>query len=467
MLNRVKEFLLKFGARYEGFIWFTLVGLSILPLITTINDLLTQLALGSGLYTILEKYAVPVMVRLAGTVLEEIFKIETVISGSNLYMMTGGLPYEVDIVWNCVGWQSFILLAISLVTILQGKYTLGSRIKCVVLGIEGVVILNIIRVTSTCLLLLNGGYGPAITFHDYFSTVLTFIWLSGFWYLSQNFILDYKMEDDAKPLLETIRTSFEGLDLIGLLPDFIYGKKAMGLATMVIILLATFLNGVAILSVRAAGVDQTILSFEHLTSPVTVNTISTSRIMTMPEFTQLDPHAYSDPVQASSSSDFYELWNFYLYGPLGADYSLQGSIIYTVWLKFTTSEKMSNYDTQIRFKLYDVDETGGSTLVNSDTFNIGIKKKMTQFQFTGSHIEENVFDSGHTLRLSISIYDDRELTYVLEYDSSKRHSNIDLPGMVVPERLIGVLQVSFFFASTSIISGHLRSTLSRRREQDE
>jgi len=27
--------------------------------------------------------------------------------------------------------------------------------------------------------------------------------------------------------------------------------------------------------------------------------------------------------------------------------------------------------------------------------------------------------------------------------------------------------VSFFFASTSIISGHLRSTLSRRREQDE
>lgn len=103
MLNRVKEFLLKFGARYEGFIWFTLVGLSILPLITTINDLLTQLALGSGLYKVLEKYAVPVMVRLAGTVLEEVFKIETVISGSSIYMMTGGLPYEVDIVWNCVG----------------------------------------------------------------------------------------------------------------------------------------------------------------------------------------------------------------------------------------------------------------------------------------------------------------------------------------------------------------------------
>jgi exosortase/archaeosortase family protein len=467
MSKRVKEFVLSFGAKYEGVIWFALVGLTILPLITTINDLLTQLALGSGLYKILEKYTVPVMVRLAGTVLDEIFKIETVISGSSIFMMTGGLPYEIDIVWNCVGWQSFILLALALVTVLQGKYTLGSRIKCVVLGIEGVVILNIIRVTSTCLLLLNGGYGPAITFHDYFSTVLTFIWLSAFWYLSQNFILDYKTEDDAKPLLKKIKTSFEGLNLIGLLPDFIYGKKAMGLATMVIILLATFLNGVAILSVRATGVDQTILNFEHLTSPVTVNTISTSRIMTMPEFTQLNPSAYSDPVQASSSSEFYEMWNFYLYGPLGVDYSLQGSIIYTVWLKFTTSQKLKNYDTQIRFKLYDVDETGESTLVNSDTFDIRLKKKMTQFQFTGSYIDEHVFDSGHTLRLSISIYDDRELTYVLEYDSSQRHSNIDLPGMVVPENLTNMIQVSLFFATTSVVSGHLRATLKRRREQDE
>ena len=46
MFKRVKEFVLNFGARSEGVIWFTLVALSILPLITTINDLLTQLAQG-------------------------------------------------------------------------------------------------------------------------------------------------------------------------------------------------------------------------------------------------------------------------------------------------------------------------------------------------------------------------------------------------------------------------------------
>lgn len=467
MSSRVKDFLLRFGARYEGVIWFALVGLTMLPLINTINDLLTQLAIRSGLYKVLETYTVPIVVRLAGTVLEEVFKVETVISGSSIFMLTDGLPYEIDIVWNCVGWQSFVLLAFTLATVFQGKYSLGSRIKCAVLGIEGVVLLSIIRVTSTCLLLLNGGYGPAITFHDYFSTVLTFIWLSAFWYISQHFILEYKTEENAKPLLDRIRGSLEELDLISLLPDFIYGKKAMGLATMVIILIATFLNGVAILSVRASGVDQTILSFEHLSSPITVNTISTSRILTMPEFTQLGSTAYSDPVQASSSPDFYELWNFYLYGPLGEDYSLQGQIVYTVWLNFTTSQRLNNYDTQIRFKLYDVDEAGGSTLVNTDTFDIRIRKQMREFQFTGSNIDEYVFDSGHTLRLSISIYDDRQLTYVLEYDNPQRHSNIDLPGMVVPERLTGFIQATFFFATTSLVSGQLRAALKRRREQDE
>lgn len=46
-------------------------------------------------------------------------------------------------------------------------------------------------------------------------------------------------------------------------------------------------------------------------------------------------------------------------------------------------------------------------------------------------------------------------------------TTINLPGMVVPERLTGALQVSLFFATTSIVSGRLSSTLKRRSEQDE
>jgi hypothetical protein len=47
MFRRVEGCLLNYGSRYEVVIWFILA-LYILPLITTINDLLTQVALGSG-----------------------------------------------------------------------------------------------------------------------------------------------------------------------------------------------------------------------------------------------------------------------------------------------------------------------------------------------------------------------------------------------------------------------------------
>ena len=42
-------------------------------------------------------------------------------------------------------------------------------------------------------------------------------------------------------------------------------------------------------------------------------------------------------------------------------------------------------------------------------------------------------------------------------------STINLPGMVVPECLAGALQVSLFFATTSIVSGRHRSTQEKER----
>jgi exosortase/archaeosortase family protein len=460
----LKEAIMNIGSRYEGVIWFALVGISILPLIGTINELLTKLALSSGLYRLLDSYVVPIMVRLTGTILEEVFRIETVISGAQLFVTKGGIPYEINIIWNCVGWQSFLLLIVIFITVFQGKYTVLSRVKSVALGLEGVLLVNLTRVTTTCLLLLRGGYGPALTFHDYFSTVLTFLWLSLFWYLTQNFILEYKTED-TKPFLRMVGDSLRGVDLASLLPDFIFGKKAIGLTTMVIIILATFLNGIAILSVRANdGGDQTVLSFEHLSANVTFNGINTDSIMTLPEYTDLGS-TYSDSYTTPSTTGWYEMWDFYLYGPLGNDYGLQGSITYTVWLHIAT-QGVNNYDTQIRFKVYEVDETGTSTLVKIDTFSIKIKKNARQFQFAGGHISEHVFDTNHTMRVSISIHSDSSMEYVLEYDSSARHSNLDLPGMVVPERLSDALQLTVFFAATSFVSGRLR-TRRMRRDKDE
>ena len=93
----------------------------------------------------------------------------------------------------------------------------------------------------------------------------------------------------------------------------------------------------------------------------------------------------------------------------------------------------------MNFTIFDVDEYGASTEVNTDVFSITLKGNAKKFTFTGSSISEYSFDTGHTIRLRISIYNGYCLDYILEYDSEARHSYMDLPGMVVPERLTWLL----------------------------
>jgi exosortase/archaeosortase family protein len=88
-----------------------------------------------------------------------------------------------------MGWQSFILLAFTMMTGLQGPYMLRSKLITLLLGLEGTFIINLIRILIPILLAHYVGYLPAILFHDYFGTVITLIWLGGFWYLSSGSLL--------------------------------------------------------------------------------------------------------------------------------------------------------------------------------------------------------------------------------------------------------------------------------------
>lgn len=113
---------------------------------------------------------------------------------------------------------------------------------------------------------------------------------------------------------------------------------------------------------------------------------------------------------------------------------------YVVWLHLGSFPSgKTAYKTYINFTIFDVDEYGASTEVNTDIFSITLKGNAKKFTFTGSSISEYSFDAGHTIRLRISIYDRYCLDYILEYDSESKHSKMDLPGMVVPERLTWML----------------------------
>ena len=174
------------------------VMLLILPFITTFNEMLTKAVMNIGLYRFIEAYIVPPFTRVVGGVLRYVCRIPTMVSEDSLYLLRKGMPIEVYIGWNCVGWQSLILFAVTLLTGLQGPYTTWSKVKCVAVGLEGTVLLNVFRVAFTCVLLYYVGYLPALIFHDYFGTVLTLVWLAVFWYVSFEHLLkrrDYSGEE--------------------------------------------------------------------------------------------------------------------------------------------------------------------------------------------------------------------------------------------------------------------------------
>ncbi len=424
------------GEAARMLLWAAVVCLSTLPHIQTANELMTNIALRTGAYSLIERFIVPSMTRVVASILLNVFGVKTSFSGGSLFVFTETLPYELNLSWNCVGWQSLVLLAFTLVTILQGSHSRGSKLKCAVIGLQGVLVVNLLRIVTSALLLLKMGYGPAIAFHDNLSLVLTLAWLMAFWIIANTFILEPKRAP-KKSLVEWLR----GLRLSSVLPDFIFGKRGISVSMMAMVLVMTALGGVTILSVRAeGGGEQTILSFEGLDTPVTVNSVSTTRILTLPAYTDLDISARVDTYSGGFWPGWVDMWDFYLYGPLEEGYSIQGSLRYVVWLHLDSFPSgKTQYKTYVNFTIFDVDEYGASTEVNTDVFSITLKGNAKKFTFTGSSISEYSFDAGHTIRLRISIYDGYCLDYILEYDSESRHSYMDLPGMVVPERLTWLL----------------------------
>ena len=172
------------------------VMLLILPFTTTFSEMLTTVVINIGIYRFIEGGIRPIFTRAVGGIIKYLCGIPTVISKDSLYLLRNGMPIKVYISWNCIGWQSFILFAITLLTGLQGPYTTWSKVKCVAVGLEGTLLLNVFRVALTCVLLYYAGYLPALIFHDYLGTVLTVVWLAVFWYVSFEHLLKRRSYTD-------------------------------------------------------------------------------------------------------------------------------------------------------------------------------------------------------------------------------------------------------------------------------
>ncbi|HEY8814820.1 MAG TPA: hypothetical protein VIP57_06920 [Candidatus Dormibacteraeota bacterium] len=161
--------------------------LMLLPFVTTFDDLLTSWALALGANNPLQGI-VPVEARMVVGLLG-LLGVHAAASGSYLVIWdSAGSMHTLFISWNCIGWQSLILLGVSFISGLRGRQSFEARAQVVFIGIAGTMLLNLLRVAAVAAIAATAGQTPAILFHDYGGTILVVTWLFVFWIVVQRFI---------------------------------------------------------------------------------------------------------------------------------------------------------------------------------------------------------------------------------------------------------------------------------------
>ncbi|HEY8953220.1 MAG TPA: hypothetical protein VIP78_11745 [Candidatus Dormibacteraeota bacterium] len=161
--------------------------LMLLPFVTTFDDLLTSWALALGANNPLQGI-VPIEARMVVGLLGMV-GVQAAASGSHLVIWdSAGSMHTLFISWNCIGWQSLILLGVSFVSGLRGRQSVEARVQVVLIGVAGTMLLNLMRVAAVAAIAATIGQTPAILFHDYGGTILVVTWLFAFWIFVQRII---------------------------------------------------------------------------------------------------------------------------------------------------------------------------------------------------------------------------------------------------------------------------------------
>lgn len=167
--------------------------LATLPFWTSFQDVLTRLVMRIGWYKAIQDVIVPYELSVVGTLLRLIGVPVRVGNAYFEWTKSNGSNEAVFMIWNCVGWQTLVLFIITLLTGLSGKHTLTSKLETLAIGILGTYLINIGRLTLVVLVYYLIGRSLGTVFHDYFSNILTLVWLFWFWWFSFKYVLEEKM----------------------------------------------------------------------------------------------------------------------------------------------------------------------------------------------------------------------------------------------------------------------------------
>ena len=175
------------------------IALLILPFFSTFGELLTKAAMAAGFDAWLGQWIAPIEGKLVHGALA-LVGVPSAYDGSLLYVGTGRGSLALYISWNCVGWQTVLFLLVSMATGLQGEFTLRSRLETVALGVMGIALLNVLRITAVALVAYAFGQLPAVIVHDYGSVIATVAFLMAFWAFAYNVVLERTRDsDDLSP----------------------------------------------------------------------------------------------------------------------------------------------------------------------------------------------------------------------------------------------------------------------------
>lgn len=176
---------------YSNFFIILVVMLILLPFLTTFQDILTRLVLKFDAYDTMQNLIVPYELKILSTILN-LIGIEARAGNSYIQFVKDGRPEIIFLAWNCIGWQSFVFLLVSLVSGLSGNFTRGTKVQALLIGVLGTYLVNILRLSLVVVVYFLASREFGIIFHDYFSNLLSVIWLFLFWWISFTFVLEEK-----------------------------------------------------------------------------------------------------------------------------------------------------------------------------------------------------------------------------------------------------------------------------------
>lgn len=167
--------------------------LSVLPLIMTFSSLLTSVFDSMGWYVWLQKVVVPYESRYVGLLARLVGVNARVAVGERFSLLlekSDGTLLPVVLEWNCLGWQSLILLGLTLVTGLRGRYTPLSKLEVVMIGVLGTFLVNLFRMVFIVSLVYYWNSLAAVIVHDYLASFVALVWMIFFWWFSYAFVLE-------------------------------------------------------------------------------------------------------------------------------------------------------------------------------------------------------------------------------------------------------------------------------------